>query len=210
MLGYYECYFSGADLRAYKQARDHRKAIVTFDHWRRHRTGFPAIKSGANFLQRGYDFFRIDTSKNDWFLNDELEGVLRSTVRQLVRYDHILYLGFSMGCFGALLLSSRLPPNSLIAVSPSYPPGRREDSEEYILPTNSEINGIVQFDCRNSTDVLAAKRFSLHLGGAKMIELEGGGHPATDLIVSRRKYHKLLDHWLSPDIDTSAIRQLHS
>ena len=127
-------------------------------------------------------------------------------------YRHIVYLGFSMGCFGSLLLACMRLPDAIIATSPSYPPGCIRDPSHFAsddMEIKKPNRALVQYDSHYGSDEISARRFSAAIGGARMVDLAGGGHPATEKIVRDGKYCKLLDHWLSPRFDYAFIRSLN-
>lgn len=214
MASDYEGYFEGQNLRCYRRSRGSSSAIVTFDHWRRDRASFPSIKQGGAFLDRGFDFFRVDTCKNDWFLNSDLTPALEATSAFLESYSQVIYLGFSMGCFGLLLLANRRQPDTIIATSPAYPPKHHQYTpDRYYVPEKAVLTSctaFVHYDSYNGVDEIEARRFSASLGGANMINLIGGGHPATNKIVENGRYRELLDYWLLHRLDAASILELHN
>lgn len=205
--------FQGQHLRLYQSTCASDRVVVTFDYWRRDRSGFPEPKSGISVLKRGYDFMRVETRENDWFLNSDLDDLLDVCAHLLRRYRSVVYLGFSMGAFGALLLSQYNMPEKLIAVSPAFPKFRTDSAyirESLVDGSQGKvIRVIIHYDGLIETDASAANLYLDVMGSGQLIEFRGGGHPATDYLTANGRYHELLDGWLVDNPNGNALKSIH-
>ncbi len=205
-------FFRGSHLRAYEHRFGAPGIIVTFDHWRRSRVGFPSPRRGLNFCKRGYDHIRIDSRANDWFMNPDLDPVLARVAQRLDTYDRVVFLGFSMGAFCALKLARHRQPDRLIAVSPSYP---KDDTASPALQSHGPVGlhqgrAIIHYDGSIAQDQRFAKRYAQAVGNGQLVDYPGGGHPATQAVTHKGWYGELLDQWLAPEVCFQALRSIHT
>jgi hypothetical protein len=100
--------FDGAHLRADIYGSGKAGLFVSFDHFRPDRAGFPRMAPVQTALALGFRSLVISSAANDWFLNPDLPA-LRAALAPLAD-DHAVVraIGFSMGGYGALLLSNTL------------------------------------------------------------------------------------------------------
>ncbi|MGL5010663.1 MAG: alpha/beta hydrolase, partial [Paracoccaceae bacterium] len=98
--------FDGAHLRADLYGAGGNGLFVSFDHWRGPaRAGFPRTAPVQTALDLGYASLVISTAADDWFLNADLPDLRLALSGFSARYPVVRGIGFSMGGYGALLLS---------------------------------------------------------------------------------------------------------
>lgn len=203
--------YEGAAMRAYRRSRGADKVVVTFDHWRHDRAGFPERMRGTGYIKRGFDLIRIDTAANDWFCNADRAQAFAAVGSTLAEYRRCIFIGFSMGAFGALALARAHVPLRLIAVSPVFPPAELLGQEG--APTDGAVTpvpqALIQFDPQISQDTAAAHRFASAVGGAALVACPGSGHPTTQELAALGTFDRLLDPWLAPKLSGDAVRQVH-
>jgi len=96
----------------------HPRLIISLDNHRKDRTGFPPANPSSFFAANNMAFITIYVANNDWFLNDDLPQ-LRAALSQFTqRFEHITSIGYSMGGYGALLLSRESRAKQIVLVSP--------------------------------------------------------------------------------------------
>lgn len=191
-----EILFAGRHLRAEMHNPDRAVLFVRFDNLRLERDGFAGWTPSATVAARGMAELSIMSAHNDWFLNPDL-AELRAALRQFSgRFRTVRCLAFSMGGFGALLLSRALRLRHAVLVSPQFsvfpgqPPGERRYQRytKLLDPALDDmagvvvrkLHGVVLFDPVGVPADRAQARMILDLlPNMSGVAMAFGGHPAT-------------------------------
>jgi hypothetical protein len=184
-----------------------RQLFVTFDNWNGNRDGFLPLKTGRSFVDQGFVHLHVYTSRNDWFLSPDLTEALEVLSAFAAPFERSAGMSFSMGGNGALLLSRAIGFDQLLFVSPHIAfasPLPHEDirftsdfaDEPFSQAAQTTIlahpsprtEAVVFYDPGISLDRAHARVVGEHFENARLVRLEGGGHPASHRIEKANRF----------------------
>lgn len=178
-------------------------------------------------LQRGYANLLVQTAQNDYYVNPDLEALREALFAFSERYAFVSTLAFSMGGFGALLLSRALRLRQAVLVSPHRnhldrvgPKGLdlNEEAMSFVQGGRSELAGVAQdlkglvlFDPKgwNGCDQAYARAVGALAPQMKLLALAGGGHPATGAIAEVKRFAALQRAIFQDEVSCQEVRDLH-
>lgn len=221
-----EVVFDGLCLRARCHGDGRRGIIVTFDHWRKDRAGFPDMGPVQRVLDMGYRSLVISSAANDWFLNAETQALRRALRAYIVQGTVVRAFGFSMGGYGALLFSRPLRLRSVMLFGAQasirrevVPFETRWRQEALAIPADLDrlaelvrpgLRGVVLFDPRKlREETLQARAVQAIAPGLQLAALPFSGHPPTGVIMAGKAYGGLMQRGISGVVTAADIRALH-
>lgn len=183
---------------------------------------FDEARPVQRFVKDGYAHLHLQSKFNDWYNNAETTE-LEARLGALHGYDRRVGIGFSMGGYAAFRFAPVLGLQHLIAVSPQYtidsalvPQDRRYrkyakdfDSARGVIQSNPALQGAILFDPARPLDMYHAEVLSGLSCNMLLAPLWFGGHPATGVIGSRKRFPKVQKELLSGRIDPNALIKLH-
>jgi hypothetical protein len=218
--------FDGVCLRAVCHGDGRRGIIVTFDHWRKDRAGFPDMGPVQRVLDMGYRSLVISSAANDWFLNAETKA-LRRALRAFVAPGTVVRgFGFSMGGYGALLFSRPLRLRSVMLFGAQasiraevVPFETRWRQEARGIPPELDrladvvrpgLRGVVLFDPRKlHEETLQARAVQAVAPLLQLAALPFSGHPPTAMIMAGKAYGGLMARGIAGVVTAADLRALH-
>lgn len=218
--------YGGAQARAICFRPQAERLLVTFDNWRKDRVGFPEAAPSAAVIGAGFGQLCVHSARNDWYLSGELAG-LRAAVSQVCAgYAEVRGIGFSMGAYGALLLSKALRLKRVVLVSPQvsifperYPHDRRYATDAALLdPAQDQLaqdivaglQGVILFDpLTRNRDAAHARAIEALAPGLRAVAMPFGGHPATGVIREARLYGRVLQAAMTGALSVAEFRAIH-
>jgi len=222
-----ELVFQGLHSRAVCINPDASKLIVRFDHWSSGKSGFGLLAPWRLTQDRQFAQLNVQVARNDFYLNDDLTQLRQDLRRFTKRFTHIQALGFSMGGFGALLLSRALRLHHVVLVSPQRPGFPRQPPFSTDLKVEQDMfrsgidarldgirgcmRGVILYDPRvaEGRDMAYAKKIMEMAPKLKPLALPGAGHPATRLIAQAKLYGQFQSSLLERQKFIGKIRTLH-
>jgi len=140
-------------------------------------------------------------------------------------YDKITARGFSMGGYGALLLSRALRLNRVLLVSPqvSVFPDHAPWETRYLVEAaqldpawddlarkpRRGLHGVVLYDPMDAVDRQHAAAIGKLFPRLSMVPLAFGGHPATRVLLEGWKFSKLQQELLRPRLRPGFLLRGH-
>ena len=221
-----ETVFDGVCLRALCHGQGRQGIIVTFDHWRKDRAGFPDMAPVGRVLDMGYRSLVISSAANDWFLNTETRA-LRQALRAFVPKGTVVRaFGFSMGGYGALLFSRALRLQSVVLFGAQasirrevVPFETRWQTEAVQLDgtldcladmVKPDLRGVVLFDPRKlREETLQARAIQAVAPLLQPVALPFSGHPPTAMLMAGKAYGGLMARGIAGLVTAAEIRALH-
>jgi hypothetical protein len=218
--------FHGDCLRAVCYGAGARGIIVTFDHWRKQRTGFPELGPVQRAIDMGYRSLVIASGANDWFINVET-AALQAALRAFVPWGTVVRaFGFSMGGYGALLFSAALRVQSVVLFAPQVSiraavvpfetrwraEAARMDARQDRLAdlVKRDVRGVVLYDPRyTAAEVLQARAVQEIVPGVQLAAVPFSGHPPTAMLMAGKAYGGLMKQGISGVVTAGDVRQLH-
>ena len=218
--------FDGRHLRARIFQPGQKRLFVSFDSFRPKRAGFDDRGPVQFYLNAGWSQLQIQTSANDWYLNDDLEP-LRLVLAQAVQpYRRVSSMAFSMGAYGALLMSRALRLTHVFLVSPQITPfsqrgpkdgryrgfeaGMRGDLDLGPKDLQDRMRGFVLFDpLQRSKDREHARAVEALVPGIVAVAMPMAGHPADKTILQGRLWPEFQALLMDKACRASQIKQLH-
>jgi hypothetical protein len=219
----------GQHLRATALGDNAERLMITFDHWANDKTGFTPVRRGSTFVDKGFTHLHIATRQNDWFLNPDLPGALHDIAAFAANYPQKVSLAFSMGGFGALMVSRVVDFAQILLVSPhstfspDYPPfdDRFQSAEidpafaqvaySVILDSpKSKADCVVLYDSATHFDTDHAEAAAQLFRKTRLVDLKGGGHPATRILTDNNRFGMVVKAVTGPGIPTDALVRQHS
>lgn len=204
---------------------DRTRLIVSFDHWKPVRSGFPAPKPSEFFAKNDVAFMTIHSSRNDWFLSPDLPALQLALDRFTEPYDRVTSIGYSMGGYGALLLSRATRSNQVVLVSPQYsifaqhaPFETRYEAEAALLDPKLDtlatkprqgLRGVILFDPTVKIDVKHVALITKLFPKITSVPLPFGGHPALNAISGAKQYQKIQEELLRNNVRPGAFLRTH-
>ncbi|MEP5154995.1 alpha/beta hydrolase, partial [Planktotalea sp.] len=214
--------FDGQFLRAtlFEGARD--KLFVTFRQRLGQDGSFDDPKPSRRFIDEGYAHLHLQSRINDWYINDET-AAFETALAGLSRYGRRAGIGFSMGGYASVRFASVLKLNHLIVVSGQYtidpnlvPQDRRYrrhaggfDPVMGWIEENNAVQGAIVYDPLLPLDKLHAKQLQALCPKMRLVPMWGGGHPATGVIGSRKRFPRVQRQLLSGKVNEEALRRIH-
>lgn len=201
---------------------------ITFDHWSKAKLGFTEMKPDTAFAQRGFTHLHVSTSHNDWFLNPDMPKALLKIARFAEAFPRKLTLAFSMGGFGALLVSRVVAFDQLLLISPhstyskdTAPHDGRFatdiQDEAFARSANEMVHAshrmdaecVVVYDSTQPFDTAHARISSRLFTRSRLVDLKGGGHPATGVLHAAQRYNLVRNAAIGDGIDEAAFVAAH-
>jgi len=204
---------------------DKPRLVISFDHWRMARHGFPDPNPSQFFAKNDMAFMTIYSARNDWFLSLDLPALKQALSQFTKSFHHITSIGYSMGGYGALLLSRATRANQVVLVSPqsSIFPDRapfetRYKTEAAMLDPKLDtlaqkprrgLRGTLLFDPTIRIDAKHAKIILQSFPKITATPLPFAGHPAMQTIAEAKLYRKVQNELLRKRIRPSEFLRLH-
>ena len=227
MTAEYEVVFEGAHVRALCFNPGANRLRVRLSYRRDGAVGFDAAEPQAGAIKAGYANLWVQTAQNDYYISPNLGALRRELYKFTARYGDVSAVGFSMGGFGAVLLSRALRLTQAVLVSPQrlgFPktaPFLSTDAAELAAYDTADaaalggispdLRGIVLYDpfAGKGRDRAYARHLGRIAPGLRLLALAGGGHPATQAIVEAKKFIAFQRATFQPQITVSDIRAVH-
>ena len=204
---------------------DRPRLIVSFDHWRQDRDGFPPEKPSQYFAKNGLAYMTIYSARNDWFLTPDL-AEMRQVLADFTRgFEHVTAIGYSMGGYGALLLARESRANQVVLVSPQSsifpehaPFETRYLSEAAGLDPAQDtlakrprrgLRGGLLFDPSDRIDRQHSNRITGLFPNIVPVPLAFGGHPAMQAIAGAKMYRLVQQELLRRRIRPAEFLRIH-
>lgn len=111
--------FDGAHVRAVHFGETDRISVM-LDHGRPKRNGFPVQAPQRTMANMGIGTLSIMLSEASWFLTPENQALRAALDAHCSKARDVRAIGFSMGGFGAALLSKSLHLRKALLISPQY------------------------------------------------------------------------------------------
>lgn len=205
------------------------KLMVTYDFWSKTKPGFGRINPQSSYADRGFTHLHLSARQNDWFLNRETEEVLAVIADFAQGFDRAATIGFSMGGYGAMLVSRVVDFDQALMVSPhinfsehQYPYETRFPSHIGNLGRALKLNetvisgpparaacGVI-YDSSIEGDSYHAEAAGSRFRTAQLVDCVGGGHPATTAITRAGLFPLVLDAITGDGLELAPIRQAHA
>ncbi|PIE07548.1 MAG: hypothetical protein CSA74_07000 [Rhodobacterales bacterium] len=228
-----EYLFEGKKLRVSVRGPGQAKLMVTHDYWSRAKPGFGRLDRRSRYADRGFTHLHLHTRQNDWFLNRETEAALAVIEAYAKGFDMARSIGFSMGSYGAMLVSRVVTFEHVLLVSPhltfsehQYPHETRFPSHMANLGRALKLNArvfdgppararaAVIHDSRVAGDLYHARLAASRFTDAELVDLETGGHPATTRLTRGGQFNLVLDAITGPPrgpgLDMAPVRRAHA
>lgn len=224
-----EYLFEGKKLRVSVRGARTEKLMVTFDYWSRHKPGFGQINRRSRYADRGFAHLHLHCRQNDWFLNRETEAALEVIAAYAQGFSSAASIGFSMGGYGVMLVSRVVDFDRVLMVSPhitfsehQYPHETRFPShmanlgralklnERVISGPPARADAAVLFDSRVAGDRYHAETAGGRFSRFELLDLAGGGHPATTALTRAGHFNLVLDAITGETLDMRRIRDTHA
>jgi hypothetical protein len=218
--------FDGAHLRADLYGNGREGLFVSFDHYRPERRGFPRMAPVQTALDAGFASLVISTAANDWFLNADLPALRAALAPLADDYPVTRAIGFSMGGYGALLLSDTLrfdfatlwaPQVSIRArLAPYETRFRREThlingvADQLRLHVPPGLRGVILCDpFAHAAERKHARAIQAFAPNLQMAPLPFSGHPPTHVVMRGGNYRSLLTAAIAGTITAKMVRGVH-
>jgi hypothetical protein len=218
--------FESARVRARCFCPDRPRLIVTLDYLNRSRQGFAQRQPSSRFLAAGFAQLIVESACNDWFLSPDLAALRQALQSFTAMYDDVAAIGFSLGGYGALLLSRALHLRRALLVSPQFSifPQRAPFETRFRdlaagldpalddLPAQGDagLQGALVFDPRLSpADAQHAALIRGVFPGLRGVAMPFGGHPAFGLVAEARLFGRVQALLTGPEISARALHDLH-
>lgn len=220
--------FDGKHLRVSVLGDNAGQLIVTYDHWGADKDGFAPLKARSAHSDRGYTHLHLATRQSDWFLNDDLPEVLKVVGAFVQDYPRKITLAFSMGGFAALVLSRSIAFDNVMLVSPhstfspEYPPhddrfaSKGVSHEVAAMAYDRLLEGpkpgadcVVLYDSLAPFDAAHAESAAGLFRRARLVDLQGGGHPATRQITNNGGFALVQRAVMAETMDPDPILKRH-
>jgi len=224
-----EYLFTGKKLRVSVRGPRTAKLMVTYDYWSRHKPGFGQINRRSRYADRGFTHLHLHSRQNDWFLNRETVAALDAIGAFADGFASAASIGFSMGGYGVMLVSGVVDFDRVLMVSPhitfsehQYPHETRFPShmgnlgralklnERVVSGPPARADAAVVFDGRVAGDLYHAETAAGRFGRFELVDLAGGGHPATTALTRAGHFDLVLDAITGDGLDMGKIRHTHA
>ncbi len=221
--------FEGKKLRVSIRGDRTAKLMVTYDFWSRQKPGFGQLTRQSRYADRGFTHLHLHTRQNDWFLNRETEAAVALIETYAKDFDRAASIGFSMGGFGVMLLSRVVAFDQVLMVSPhitfsehQYPHETRfpahmgnvgralKLNESVVAGCPARARAAVIFDSTVVGDHYHAETAAGRFRNFELVDLAGGGHPATTALTRGGHFNLVLDAITGEALDMGPIRHAHA
>jgi len=221
--------FLGKKLRVSVRGPRTEKLMVTYDYWSRHKPGFGQIARRSRYADRGFTHLHLHCRQNDWFLNRETEAALEVIGAFAEGFSSAASIGFSMGGYGLMLVSRVVDFDRVLMVSPhitfsehQYPHETRFPShmanlgralklnERVVSGPPARADAAVLFDSRIAGDRYHAETAAGRFARSELVDLAGGGHPATTALTRAGHFNLVLDAITGEALDMGRISDTHA
>lgn len=218
--------FAGRHARAICFNPGAERLLVTFDNWRKDHVGFPEAAPSKAVMEAGFGQLCVHSARNDWYLSPEVAALREALGRFCAGFAEVRGIGFSMGGYGALLLSKALRLERVVLVSPQvsifperYPHDRRYAAEAAGLDPAQDLRGedivaglrgVILFDpLMQRRDAAHARAIAAFAPGLQGVAMPFGGHPAMGAIREARLYGRVLQAAMTGDASVAEFRAIH-
>ncbi|MBV0911320.1 alpha/beta hydrolase [Anianabacter salinae] len=189
--------FGGAHSRAVAILPGFDDLLVTFDHYNPGKAGWERAKRSNLCIRRKVTLLRLQTIRNDWFVNPDLPALEAALAGFVKGYRRVHGLGYSLGGYAGLRLSRALRLSQMIAVSPQvsldrgrapwesrYPEAQGFDGQagDLAQAARSDLTGALLYDPAISEDRQHARAISVLFPRLELTALTFAGHPASDVL----------------------------
>lgn len=215
--------FDGTFLRANLYGDGPNGLFVSFDHFRPDRAGFPQMLPVRTALDLGYASLVISTAANDWFLNPDLPQLRAAVAGVAARFAVVRAIGFSMGGYGALLLSKTLRLSFATLWAPQVsirsrvapfetrfrPEARQIDAvaDQVRLNLCPDLRGTLLCDpFAHPAERRHARAIQAFAPGLDIVALPFSGHPPTNVVMRGDGYPGLLRAAISGSLTPAIVR----
>lgn len=224
-----EYLFEGKKLRVSVRGPRTEKLMVTFDYWSRHKPGFGQVNRRSRYADRGFTHLHLHCRQNDWFLNRETEAALDVIAGFAQGFASAAGIGFSMGGYGTMLVSRVVDFDRVLMVSPhitfsehQYPHETRfpahignlgralKLNERVVAGPPARAAAAVIYDSRVAGDLYHAEAAGGRFARFELVDLAGGGHPATTALTRGGQFNLVLDAITGERLDMGPIRAAHA
>lgn len=193
--------FGGAHSRAVAILPDHEDLLVTFDHYKPEKAGWERAKRSTQCIRRGFALLRLQTIRNDWFVNPDLPALEDALAAFAGRYRSVYGLGYSLGGYAGLRLSRALGLQQIVAISPQlslspehapwearYPEAAGFDAAlgDLTQVATDRLTGALLYDPAIAEDRHHARAIGALFPGVQLAAFTFGGHPASDVLAAGR------------------------
>ncbi|KNG95644.1 hypothetical protein ATO11_00520 [Pseudaestuariivita atlantica] len=219
-----EILFDGAHLRVTVFNPGQRKLFTSF----RQRVPDPSVWVEAepvrSFTDRNYTHLHIQSRANDWYINEDTTAMEAAIADFTAPFRKSVVMGFSMGGYGALRFARclRLTDGMYVSAS-SIPPFHAEFDHRYqpdapawkrelsLLETHGlpGLKGIYLYDPFRRRDLLHSRQLAVLQPQVAQARLNGGGHPATQVINGARNFSNLQKWLRRGGLTREAVTGLH-
>ncbi|MEO8245015.1 MAG: alpha/beta hydrolase [bacterium] len=217
--------FAGAMLHAEVHHPEAEVLFVTFDRWRRDRVGFADWQPSRTVAGYGFAELIIKTAHNDWYLNRELDGLMRVLKDFTKPYRTVRSFAFSMGGFAALLFSRPLRLRNAVLVSPQWSPfpkaapfdtryraetrDLQAEHGDLARHVSTRLRGVVLYDPQVVVDKWHARLIEEQAPKLYAVAMPLAGHPATQVMLETPVYGKLRDLAFMGKSEVALYHALH-
>lgn len=202
------------------------RLFVSFDSLKPKRDGFDDRGPVKFFLAQGWSHLIIQTARNDWYLNDDLDA-LRARLEEFVGpYRRVSSMAFSMGGYGALLMSRALRLAQIFLISPQVTPfshqeprdpryrvfeaAMRADLDLARGDLHEGMRGFVLFDpLERNKDRDHARAIANLAPGLQCLALPMAGHPADKTILEARLWPEFQSLLTDRQCQAQDLKALH-
>ncbi len=199
--------FQGARLRAFCDNPSAPNMRAKFNYLAKARHDFDALSPISPAKDPRFAQIFVQTSSNDYYLNDELPLLRAALFAYCGRYDRREAIGFSMGGFGAIMLARAMQLTKVLLVSPvsemafrrpqrAFDPQWEEIlfcGEDTFAGVHQALQGTILCDpqARGGRDLFYARFLQRLHPNLHIFCLPWAGHPATKLFSETGSYGQL-------------------
>lgn len=198
--------FDGAHVRAVHFGETDRISVM-LDHGRPKRNGFPVQAPQRTMANMGIGTLSIMLSEASWFLTPENQALRAALDAHCSKARDVRAIGFSMGGFGAALLSKSLHLRKALLISPQYSifPSRapwdrrrnwisrnfKEEWDDLDQQMNCDLTGAILFDPRILSDIRHMRLLRGLAPQLAPVAVPFGGHPAISDLMDGDEFWKI-------------------
>lgn len=222
-----EMVFEGRQSRAFCFNPGASKLWVRLNARLSDKVGFAEPEPYKSAIEAGFASMWVQTAVNDYYVNDDLADLRRALHAFTARFDYVAAIGFSMGGFGALLLSRALRLRQAVLVSPQrlgFPkafPFLSDPEVEHLAfcqggdpgldGVSPDLRGMVLFDPHfgRGRDRTYAGHLEQIAPGLTQLPLTGAGHPATGALHEAKHFGRFQKAILEVPPNAAAVRDIH-
>lgn len=218
--------FDGQHARARVFQPECKRLFVSFDSLRPKRDGFDDRGPVKFFLAQGWSHLIIQTARNDWYLNDDLDALRARLASFVLPYRRVTSMAFSMGGYGALLMSRALRLRQVFLISPQATPfstqepwdpryrmfeaNMRADMGLKRADVQADMRGFVLFDpLERNKDRAHARQISEMAPGLRCVALPMASHPADKTILEAKLWPEFQGLLTDRHCKASDLKALH-